>query len=92
MTSRGLTEKDFDAVAGFLHEVCQVRLWLRTRRPYSAQCTYMLVAVYSCMTGTLRLDSTCCGACKLDVVCGPLVNCVVVDFAVLVLVLVCSGV
>ena len=24
MTSRGLSEKDFETVAGFLHEVCEV--------------------------------------------------------------------
>jgi glycine/serine hydroxymethyltransferase len=26
MTSRGLTEEDFEQVAGFLHEVLQVRM------------------------------------------------------------------
>jgi hypothetical protein len=25
MTSRGLSEKDFETVAGLLHEVCEVR-------------------------------------------------------------------
>jgi hypothetical protein len=35
MTSRGLTEEDFEQVAGFLHEVLQVRMGIGAPRTIS---------------------------------------------------------
>jgi hypothetical protein len=41
MTSRGLKEKDFEAVAGFLHEVCQV--CLERLCPFVSPCVSLCV-------------------------------------------------